>query len=98
MSKKLNDILGLVLGLVLIVLLNIVGGYFFERLDLTSDKRYSLSKVSELQASELEDVIFVRVYLEGDLPADYKMLRDATKELLDEFRAYAGDNIQYEFI
>ena len=98
MSKKLNDILGLFLGLLLIVLLNIAGGYFFERLDLTSDKRYSLSEVSEQQASELKDVIFVRVYLEGDLPADYKMLRDATKELLDEFRAYAGDNIQYEFI
>ncbi|MCH9822235.1 MAG: gliding motility-associated ABC transporter substrate-binding protein GldG, partial [Bacteroidetes bacterium] len=61
MSKRLNDIIGLVLGLVVLVLLNIAGGFLFERLDLTSDKRYSLSEVSEQQATELEDVVFVRV-------------------------------------
>ena len=98
MNKKFNDILTLVLGIVVLVLLNVAGSFFFERIDLTSDKRYSLSEVSEEQAKKLEDIVFVRVYLEGDLPADYKRLRDATKELLDEFRAYAGDNLQYEFI
>ncbi len=98
MGKKSNDIISILLGFVVLVLLNIAGSLYFERLDLTSDKRYSLSEVSESQAEELEDIVFVRVYLEGDLPADYKRLRDATKELLDEFRAYAGDNLQYEFI
>jgi ABC-2 type transport system permease protein len=47
---------------------------------------------------ELDDVVFYKVYLEGEFPAGFKRLRNETKEMLDEFRAYAGDNIQYEFI
>ena len=98
MRRRSNDIVSLVLGIAVIVLLNVAGSFYFERLDLTFDKRYSLSEVSENQAKSLEDIVFVRIYLEGDLPADYKRLRDATQELLDEFRAYAGENLQYEFI
>lgn len=98
MNKRTFDLLSVALGLALLILLNVAGSLFFQRIDLTGDKRYSLSSVSEEQAQSLEDIVFVRVYLEGDLPADYKKLRDATQELLDEFRAYAGDNLQYEFI
>ncbi|UTW61144.1 gliding motility-associated ABC transporter substrate-binding protein GldG [bacterium SCSIO 12741] len=98
MSRKYTDILQLVVGIVVLILLNYLGSFFFSRIDLTSDKRYSLSEVSLEQAQELDDFVYVRVYLDGDLPADYKKLREATQELLDEFRAYTGDNLQYEFI
>jgi ABC-2 type transport system permease protein len=47
--------------------------------------------------TNLDDIVFFRVYLEGDFPAGFKRLRRETKELLDEFRAY-NSNIQYEFI
>jgi ABC-2 type transport system permease protein len=97
-KRKLRDIIKALLGITVLVLLNVLGAFVFHRIDLTEDQRYSLSEVTTDQASNLEDVIFVRVYLEGDLPADYKRLRDATQELLDEYRAYSGDNLQYEFI
>ena len=50
---------------------------------------------------DLKDVVFVQVYLEGDFPQGYggfKRLRDETRILLDEFRVWGGDNIEYEFI
>ena len=47
---------------------------------------------------ELDDVVYFKVYLEGSFPTGFKRLRNETKEMLDEFRAYAGDNIQYTFI
>ncbi|MBE0640818.1 MAG: hypothetical protein IH599_02200, partial [Bacteroidales bacterium] len=36
-------LLSFVLGIVLLLLFNIMGSYFFTRIDLTSEKRYTLS-------------------------------------------------------
>lgn len=94
---KKSHILQLILGLVLIVFLNVVGYFFFDRIDLTQEKRYTLSNSSKELISNLEDIAFVRCYLEGDIPSEYKKLRNETKEMLDQFRAYNND-IEYEFI
>lgn len=84
--------------LVLLVLLNVISAYLFMRFDLTAEKRFTLSADTKASLKNLKDVAYVKVYLEGDLPPAYKRLRNAVKELLDEFRVYAGDNIEYEFI
>ena len=97
-ARKWNDIFTMLMGISILILFNVIGAFFFSRIDLTEDNRYSLSKTTIEQSSQLEDIVFVRVYLEGDLSADYKRLRDAAKELLDEYRAYSGDMLQYEFI
>lgn len=97
-NKKRDDLIQLLSGLLIVILLNYLGSFAFDRIDLTADKRYSLTPASVNKLENLEDIITVKVYLDGDLPANFKRLRDATKELLDELRAYAGDNIQYEFI
>lgn len=97
-KKKWIDLSSLVVWLVAIVLINLTSTYFFHRFDLTEENRYTLSESTTEKLESLEDVVFIRVYLEGNLPAEFRELRNATKELLDEFRAYAGDNIQYEFI
>jgi gliding-associated putative ABC transporter substrate-binding component GldG len=94
---KKSHILQLILGLVIIVFLNVIGYYFFARIDLTQEKRYTLSESSKNLIGSLEDIVFVRCYLEGDIPSEYKKLRNETKEMLDQFRAY-NDNIEYEFI
>ena len=41
--------------------------------------------------------LFAFIWREN-LPTEFRELRDATKEMLDEFRAYSGENIHYEFI
>lgn len=94
---KKSHILQLILGLVIIVFFNVVGHYFFARIDLTQEKRYTLSESSKNLMSELEDIVFIRCYLEGDIPSEYKKLRNEAKEMLDQFRAY-NDDIEYEFI
>ena len=88
--------LGLVLGL--LILLNLILTNYFFRIDLTSENRYSLSESSKKLASKVDDVLFVKVYLEGDFPAGFKRLRQSTKEMLDEFSAYTNGKMQYEFI
>lgn len=88
--------LGLVLGL--LILLNLILTNYFFRIDLTSEKRYSLSESSKNLAAKVDDVMFVKVYLEGDFPAGFKRLRQSTKEMLDEFAAYTNGKLQYEFV
>jgi ABC-2 type transport system permease protein len=75
-----------------------VGSFVFHRFDLTSEKRYTLSDATKNLLSEINDVVYVKVYLDGEFPAGFKRLRNETKEMLDEFRAYSNDNIEYEFI
>ncbi|MFC2111601.1 gliding motility-associated ABC transporter substrate-binding protein GldG, partial [Bacteroidota bacterium] len=58
---------------------------------------YTLSEATKTLVKELDDIVYFKVYLDGDFPAGFKKLRNETKEMLDEFRAY-NKNIQYEFI
>lgn len=71
---------------------------FFFRIDLTTEKRYTVSKATKSMLKELDDVIFVRVYLEGDLPPEYMRFQTSIREMLDEFTAYGEENFRYEFI
>lgn len=96
-NLRRNSLIQMLLGVLIILLANIIGTYVFTRFDLTSEKRYSLSPVTKKLLKETDDIVYFRVYLEGEFPAGFKRLRNATKEMLDEFRAY-NKNIQYEFI
>ncbi len=95
---KIQQVKELAFVLVTIILICFLSGHIFVRLDLTADKRYTLSTATRDILGELDDVVHVRVYLEGDLPVGFRRLRNATQELLDEFRVVAGSHIHYEFI
>ncbi|MDC3352466.1 gliding motility-associated ABC transporter substrate-binding protein GldG [Crocinitomicaceae bacterium] len=96
-----RDVLNYVGIVAIIILLNYVLSFFFGRFDLTEDKRYSLSEntIALLEDDErMKDRVYLKIYLDGDLPADIKKIRNSIREKLDEFKVYAGDKIQYEFI
>ena len=97
-KTKRQDIINLIAGVAVIILLNYVASFVFYRFDLTSEKRYTLSEPTKNILQNLDDVVFIKVYLEGDFPAGFKRLHDETKEMLDEFRAYSNGNLEYEFI
>jgi len=94
---KRQNISQLILGLAIIIFLNVIASFYFTRFDLTSEKRYTLSKATKSLLENLDDIVYFKIYLDGDFPAGFKRLRKETKEMLDEFRAY-NKNIQYEFI
>lgn len=84
-------------GVLIVVFVNVIGYYVFGRLDLTSERRYTLSKSTKSMLKKIDEPLLYRVYLEGDLPSDFKRLQNETKEMLNQFRAY-NKNIQYEFV
>lgn len=94
---KRNNILQLVYGLVIIIALNIIGQYVYTRLDLTSEKRYSLSPATKELLKDLDEYVFFKVYLEGEFPAGFKRLRNESREMLSEFRAYSK-YVEFKFV
>ncbi|MFP4471680.1 MAG: Gldg family protein, partial [Bacteroidales bacterium] len=100
-DKKKNikhiNITQLLLGLVIIILVNIISTRVFTRFDLTSEKRYTLSDATVNMLNDIDDLVYFKVYLEGEFPAGFKRLARESREMLNEFRAY-NNNIQYEFI
>lgn len=96
---KKKNITQLLLSLIIIGLIGFLSSYIFVRFDLTAEKRYTLSETTEKYLEEINDVVYLKIYLNGDdLPYGFKKLQNSTKEMLEEFRHFAGDNIQYEFI
>jgi len=98
-THKQQTLFVLFVSILLVILINVAASFIFKRFDLTTEKRYTLSDATIELLKNLNDVAYFKIYLEGDnLDANYMRLRNETKEMLDEFRALAGDNIQYEFI
>lgn len=97
-STKRRNIFSLVILVAIVVLVNFVGSEFFKRFDLTSEKRYTLTESTRELLKGLDDEIYLKVYLQGDFNPAFTRLRNETREILDEFRAYSDNQIQYEFI
>lgn len=96
--QKRKDILYLLLAIIFIAVVNIASSFIFTRIDFTKENRYTVSDISRDVLLALKEPVKITVYLEGDFPSAFKRLRNSTKDLLNDFRAYAGSNIQYEFI
>ena len=91
---------GMQLGLALLVLafFGYLSSIWYFRIDLTSEKRHTLSESTKSILSDLPGETFIQVYLEGDLDIGLKRLKFAIRDMLDEFRVYSGRKVTYTFI
>jgi gliding-associated putative ABC transporter substrate-binding component GldG len=92
-----QNIKTLAITLFVLIVLNVLGSLFFHRFDLTKDKRYTLSETSLQIVKQVKNPLSIKIYMQGDLPADFKRLQQETRQLLEEFQAY-NSNIVFEFV
>jgi ABC-2 type transport system permease protein len=97
-KRKRRDLAKLLVLIVAIALINFVASWFFRRFDLTSEKRYTLSESTRGLLKTLNDDVLVKVYLNADFNPGFARLKNEAREMLDEFRAYSGRKVHYEFI
>jgi ABC-2 type transport system permease protein len=95
---KRKHSLYLLLTILAVIAVYYLSGVAFFRIDLTSENRYTLSPGSKEILKELDDIVYIKVYLEGDLPADLVRFRRSIQEHLHELEAYAGRYLEYEFV
>jgi gliding-associated putative ABC transporter substrate-binding component GldG len=98
MDQRRTTIVRTLLVVGIIVAVNIIAMSFFTRMDLTSGKIYTLSPTSRQLAKSLDDRFVVKAYFNGEVPPPYNNNRRYLQDQLDEYRAYARGNFQYEFI
>ncbi|HEY1037994.1 MAG TPA: gliding motility-associated ABC transporter substrate-binding protein GldG, partial [Bacteroidia bacterium] len=97
-KQKRKDIINLIITIAAIVMINFIGAYYFKRFDLTTEKRYTLNEKTVDLIKNLDDGVYIKVYLEGDFNPSFTRLQNETKEMLDEFRAFSKAGFNYEFI
>lgn len=83
--------------IIALIVLNILGNSFYKRFDLTKDKRYTLSEVTQDIIKNIDEPIVIKVYLEGDFPSEFRRLQTETKQHLEELTAI-NNNIKFRFI
>ncbi len=95
---KTQSFIELAVVLVVIVVINVLGNIYYTRFDLTAEKRYTLSETSKKLAGQLKEKMYFKLYLDGELSAKFKQLRNEIRDMAYEFRQASGNKIEIEVI
>lgn len=87
----------LLIGCLIVLLLNFLSANLFFRIDLTSDKRHSVSQPTKQLMAGLNEEVEVTIYLDGEMNSGFLRLKRSVAELLDELSIYAPEGITYSF-
>jgi ABC-2 type transport system permease protein len=98
MQKLLNSGFGWLYLLIGVILLNILAAHINARYDMTSEKRYTLTRPVKNMLGRVHEQVNVDILLEGNLKSGLRKLRNSTESLLQEFNEYADGNIHYRLI
>jgi len=84
MNKKVKNSLLLLISLIVV---NLCTQSVYKRIDLTADQHFTLSKTSKEIISKVNETLFIRVYLDGEFPSEFKRLQLETRQHLEELAA-----------
>lgn len=96
-SRRFGDVLWIVNMILLAVLLNIIANLFSFRIDLTEEKRYTIKDQTIALLENLDEEVYVEVYLGGELNAGFRRFRKSIEETLEEFSIHSGKRVRYAF-
>ncbi|WP_258049025.1 gliding motility-associated ABC transporter substrate-binding protein GldG [Hymenobacter sp. NBH84] len=97
-NNKRRDLTTFFVVIGALLLLNFLAQQFFFRVDLTQEKRYSMSPATKELLENLKQPVTITVYLDGDFPPAFRRLQQATRETLNEMQIYGGSNLHYVFV
>lgn len=84
--------------LILLVALTFVTSLLHYKIDLTAEKRFTITEPSKELLSNINQPVDIHVFLTGELTPDYKKLSVATQDLLEQYRDLSHNNIHFSFI
>ncbi len=97
MKKILQSPYSWIIVIAGLVLVNWIASQWHGRIDLTAEKRYTISPATQELLQSLDEPVTITVLLDGDLPAGFKKLAGSTRDMLQEFREIGGNNIRFFF-
>lgn len=94
MIKKYSE--QIIIALIALILITLCFSAIF-RIDLSSDKRYSISDQTKRLLKSAEKNIDITVFLDGDLNPGFQRLKTSTRDMLEEMSVYAKKDIEVSF-
>ncbi len=89
---------GLIAVILLLAGMNLLASLWHQRIDLTSEKRFTLSAPTKKLLKKLDGEVRVDILLKGEFPSAFKRLATVAEETLQEFKEVAGNKISYRFV
>lgn len=80
-------------AMLILVLLIVATQIRIFRIDLTAEKRYSISQPTKDILSKIDQNIYIEFFLTGDLPAGMEQLKQDFIEKVEDFNAYSKKRI-----
>jgi gliding-associated putative ABC transporter substrate-binding component GldG len=96
-DTKNTNLIRFTLLIILLILINIFCHEYFFKLDLTKEKRHTISEASLQLLDQIDDDIYIEVFLDGKLPAKYMRLRNSAEDLLESFKPHVKTSFNFEF-
>ena len=97
-QRRTQAIFRIIIMALILVCINILASYFHSGLDLTKEKRFTLSPSTKKLLGNLPETAVITVYLDGKLPADLQRMREAVREKLASFKSVAGNKVIFNFV
>jgi ABC-2 type transport system permease protein len=95
---RIRDIKYFVLSAAIIVAVCVISNALHWRVDLTADKRYTISSQSRQLVKGIDELTVVRCYLEGDMPLNLRTLQRSVKAILDDLHQLSRGRIEVSYI
>ncbi|MCO4819172.1 MAG: gliding motility-associated ABC transporter substrate-binding protein GldG [Bacteroidetes bacterium] len=80
-----------------IIVVNVGSDSLYKRFDLTKEKRYTLSQTTHDLVDKLDEPLYIQIFLDGEFPQEYRRLRNATQDLLNEYQHISNGQLIYRF-
>ena len=89
-KKIYRSRLWLLLVLLLLFAVNWAASVWHTRIDLTNEKRFTLSTATKSLLKKTAGQVSIDVFLKGNYPSGFKKLSSSTEDILREFKEVAG--------
>lgn len=80
----------------ILILVYIIGQFVYTTIDATEERRYTLAPATHDLLRSIDERIYVKILLDGQFPAGFKRLQDATEDMIRRF-ARVNPDIVYNF-
>src|ERR1700730_13254520 len=96
-DSLLYSVVGVIAVLIIIVAINLLGGFIKFRSDLTENKLYTLSDGTKKILNKLDTDVVVRFYFSKDtasMPVPLRTYAQEVQDLLDEYQQYSHGKVK----
>ena len=97
LKKIFDSRLGWLWLVILLILANVLASSFHGRIDMTSEKRYTLSAPTQRLLRNLDQEVRIEVLLKGEYPAGFRKLVNSVQEFLDDCRDISGGKLRVTY-